>query len=441
MPLSRRLVCVGLSYRTAPVALRESVRCTLPQLIAARQSNDRYSMIREIALLSTCNRLELYAVVDDCTADGPVEPHAQAELPLSLWCEACGVDTPLLANHHYVLHGWETHSHLSRVAAGLDSLVLGEPQILGQVTDSFVEGVDTGAIGPLLTALFRSAMRVGKRTHGETAISCRPVSISSVAIATAEAKLGSLRRRKAVVIGVGEMGVQALKALQARGVADVVVVNRTLSKAETVAHRFGYNAASMDELPALLVDADLVLSATGAPQQILSREIIEAAQTGREDHPLLVVDVALPRDVDPEVRHLSGVHLLDIDELNTTVDEALAMRRNEIPKVDAILEEETAAFHTALSELLVEPVIADLRKRAEQIRQAELARTLRFIGDDVDPATLKHIQHLSQALVNKLLHEPTVALKKQATNGQASEYATTVQHLFGLTSDREALPR
>lgn len=442
MPLSRRLIGIGLSYRTAPVALRESARCTLEQLKEAQTTsgNDTageaaqdFGSVREIALLSTCNRLELYAVVDSDTTDA-----ARADILTELWCQACDASAEMLVGHRYVLHGYDAHRHLCEVAAGLDSLVLGEPQILGQVTDTFTEAIDAGTMGPLLTALFRSAIRVGKRAHSETAISSRPVSISSVAVATAETTLGPLSKRRAVVIGVGEMGVQALKALQARGVNDVVVVNRTLAKAETVAKRFGYRAAALDALPELLAEADLVLSATGAPQQILSTPLIAGATAQRQARPLMLIDVALPRDVDPAVRVMDGVHLLDIDELNTTVDEALTARQAEAPRVHAIIDEETDAFRKTLSELVVEPVIADLRKRAEQIRQAELARTLRFLGEDVDPATLKHIQHFSRALVNKLLHEPTVALKKQATNGHAAEYADTVQDLFGLTAVSEA---
>ena len=444
MPLSRHLICIGLSYRTAPVALRECARCTLSQLLTARESSAQFSVIQEIALLSTCNRLELYAVVDTDTAgedgvDDDAIADAQAERLMALWCDACQAEHTLLADHNYVLRGQEAHRHLCEVAAGLDSLVLGEPQILGQVTETFTDAIDAKAIGPLLTALFRSAIRVGKRAHNETAISSRPVSISSVAVATAEATLGPLAQRKAVVVGVGEMGVQALKTLQGRGVQDVVVVNRTVAKADVLAKRFGYRAAPLTALPALLADADLVLSATGAPAQILTGPLIEAARSQRGPEPLMLIDVAVPRDIDPDVRALDGVFLLDIDELNTTVDEALESRQEQIPRVNAIIEEETAAFHKTMSELEVEPVIADLRKRAEQIRQAELARTIRFLGEDVDPATLKHIQHLSRALVNKLLHEPTVALKKQATNGHAAEYASTVQDLFGLSEQNGAV--
>ncbi|MEZ4558309.1 MAG: glutamyl-tRNA reductase [Caldilineaceae bacterium] len=265
------------------------------------------------------------------------------------------------------------------------------------------------------------------------------MSISSVAVACWRQRWDPLAQRKAVVVGVGEMGVQALKTLQGRGVEDVVVVNRTVAKAEVLAKRFGYRAAPLSALPELLADADLVLSATGAQAQILTGPLIAAVRRQRGPEPLMLIDVAVPRDIDPDVRALDGVHLLDIDELNTTVDEALESRQEQIPRVNAIIDEETEAFHKTMSELVVEPVIADLRKRAEQIRQAELARTIRFLGEDVDPATLKHIQHLSRALVNKLLHEPTVALKKQATNGHAAEYASTVQDLFGLSEQNGAV--
>ena len=440
MPRSSQLVCLGLSYRTASVAVRERVRCTLQDLAQLRQdAPQQYESIHEMALISTCNRLELYAAVAVAPGQEPATPiagdgHVDAAVTplLALLAAANSIPIAEIEGHVYWMKDLAVHEHLAQVAAGLQSMVLGEPQILGQVTDAFVQAVEERTAGPMITALMRSAMRVGKRAHHETAISTKPASISSVAVAMADKTLGRLPAHSVMVIGAGEMGLQTLKALHARQVKQVLVVNRTEAKGAVVAKRFGYPTAPWQEMTTLLSQVDLVITATGAPAAVLNAPMVQDAMARRNGRPLHIIDIALPRDVEPDVRTVPAVHLTDIDQLNAAVDDALSARRDEVPRVEAIIAEEQARFTVSLAQLSVEPIIADLRKQAESIRAREVQRTLRFLGNDVDPETLKHIQHLSRALVNKLLHEPTVRLKQKAGNGDGAEYANTLTELFGL---------
>lgn len=411
------IVCLGVNHRTAPVEVRERLACSLEQLLPVG------APFGEVLLLSTCNRLELYA----CS---PAGPDGLEEALTGLLCRATGVGEDELAGHLYTQRGWDAAAHLLRVSTGLDSLVLGEPQILGQVTDAFMQATEAGSLGHCLTQLFRAAIRAGKRARSETAISANPASISSVALALAQQHAGDLRRRRVLVIGAGEMGRLTLKALGHRGAGCVEVVNRTFARAESAAATFGGCAFPLDRLAERLAEADVVIAATGAPQPILTRQAVAEAVALRPDRPLLLVDLAVPRDIDPAVGDLPGVSLYDVDDLRGSLDEALSTREGEVPRVEAIIAEEVAGLQNAYREMSVRPLIKDLRRKAEGIRQREIERTLRNLGD-IDDATLGHIQKLSQALVNQLLHEPTLYLKEKAVNGETGEVALA-REMFGL---------
>lgn len=433
-----QLICLGLSHQTASVELREQAVCTVDDLCALQDAADlrkKHAHIQEFVLLSTCNRFELYAVVNPNVDDSGVGDSDVADPRTALLefaTAAAMIDPVLIDEHLYMLSGMEAAEHLARVAAGVESLVLGESQILGQVSRAYSIAVAKHTLGPVLDATFRMAIRVGKRVHGETSISSGSVSISSVAVGTAERALGPLALRQALVIGLGEMGVQTLKALHGRGVRDIVVANRTQARAHRLAEKYGLNVCALDDMSQALRSADVVVSATGAPDFIIDRAMAEAAQRERGNRPLLLIDIALPRDIDPAVAEVAGIDFYDIDHLNQGVDAALALRQSEIPKAEAIIAEERIEYETEMRRLAVEPVVADFRLRAEAVRQEELERTLRYIGDDLDESTLDHIRHLTHALVNKLLHEPTVRLKEKATEGQAEEYVPAFQEMFGL---------
>lgn len=422
---SARVAVIGLSYRTAPIGLRERLSCSLDDVpISIQTTNGRFAAVQEVALLSTCNRIELYAALNCPGLDARA---LLAELLVSM----TGVETAVFADHAYCYTGSAAAEHLCRVAAGLDSLVLGEPQILGQVTDTFMAATDAKQIGPVLTELFRTAIRAGKRAHTETAISENPVSTSAIAVAQAQAILGDLTRQRYLIIGLGEMGQLALKALRARGLTDIALANRTRRRAETLAAADGLPVYDLDELETAVATADVVISATTAREPLLTVPMVQQVMANRDERPLVLIDIAVPRDIEYQVRAIPGVHLYDADELQSSLDHALAARQQEIPQIETIIAAEVDSFAARLKQLVVKPVIVDLRQKAEAIRQQEMARTMRYLGA-LDEETLAHIQHFSRSLVNKLLHEPTIRLRHKAAEEEAAVYADAVRDLFGL---------
>ena len=432
-PLSAaQIVCLGLSHRTAPVEIRERLSCSATDLKRLLQSfREGNSLpINELVILSTCNRMEIYAVIAAKTAD----PRHFLTQYLS---EIRGIPAHEIADHLYFYAGKTAVNHLCRVAAGLESLVLGEPQILGQVTDAYTAAVAAHTAGAVLSRVFETAMRSGKRGRTETAISSNPASISSVAIALAQRVVGDLSNQNVLIIGVGAMAELALKALQARGVQHVAIANRSCTRAEAIAAEWGGEAYGLDRLGEALQAADVVISATGAPHLILDANMVGATMERRNGRELVLIDIAVPRDIDPQAKYLPGVHLFDVDGLQDNLDKALAARRAEIPQVETIIVREMETLAAQLRQLTVTPFISDLRQKAETIRRRELERTLRHLGD-LDEQTLDSIQHLSRSLVNKLLHEPTIRIKEQACNGngRSPEYVAAARYLFGLEEAR-----
>lgn len=428
---AKQIVCLGLSHQTAPVNIRERLSCSLTDLngLLRDYASQKPPGLNELVILSTCNRMELYAV-----AGVEIDPRA---LLTDYLAHIRGVQAAEIAHHLYFYTGETAVTHLCRVAAGLESLVLGEPQILGQVTDAYTTAVATHAAGPILSRVFETAMRAGKRARTETAISSNPASISSVAIALAQRIVGDLSQQNVLIIGVGAMAELALKALQARGVKQVAIANRSCTRAQEIAEQWGGQAYGLDRLGEALLAADVVISATGAPHLILDKETIQTTMERRNGRELVLIDIAVPRDIDPQANYVPGVHLFDVDGLQDNLDKALAARQQEVPQVEAIISEEITDLSAQLRQLTVKPFIIDLRQKAEMIRQRELERTLRSLGD-VDDQTLAHLQHLSRSLVNKLLHEPTIRIKEQARNGngRSTEFVATARQLFGLEEAR-----
>jgi glutamyl-tRNA reductase len=347
-----------------------------------------------------------------------------------------GVERTLLVDHLYVHAGEDVARHLCRVAAGLDSLVLGEAEILGQVGASFAEAREAAAAGPVLTLLFRTAIAAGRRARVETAIGANPATASSMALALAEGALGDLSERRALVVGAGGIGQQTFKAASGRGVGEIAVANRTRDRAVEVARELGGAAYGLDELEDALAWADVAITATSSDAPIVSAETLRAAMARRPDAPLVLVDLAVPADVEREAADVPGVRLFDVDDLRAGLDDTVAARLAEVPKVEALIEDEVGAFGRRYRELDVEPLVAEIRCRAEAIREEELRRTLRHLGA-VDPVIEAHVTRLSHALVNKLLHEPTAQLRERADQGDADELAAVVRDLFGLTAPTE----
>ena len=417
-----RLVCLGLSHRTAPVELRERLGSLAPGTAGC-------PAVEEHAALSTCYRVELYAYLADGVDD------ARDEL-IRVLAETHAVDRDLLVDHLYVHAGEDVARHLSRVAAGLDSLVLGEAEILGQVGSTFERAKGEGTVGPVLELLFRTAITAGRRARSETAIGANPATASSMALSLADGALGGLGERRALVIGAGRIGLQTLKALARRGVSQVAIANRTRERAVELGSPFGAEAYGLDQLVDALGWADVVVSATASELPVVHEETVRAALASREERPLVLVDLAVPADVERSAADVPGVSLFDVDDLRAGLDGALTARLHEVPSVEEIVEEEVAAFRRRRRELEVEPLVAELRSRAEAVRAQELARALADLGD-VDPATAERIEHLSRSLVTKLLHEPTVRLRERAGSGDADEVAAAVRELFDLSVPRE----
>jgi glutamyl-tRNA reductase len=382
--------------------------------------------VEEHVVLSTCYRVELYAFLVDGVDD------ARNAL-IGALADAHGVDRAALVDHLYVHSGDDVARHLCRVAAGLDSLVLGEAEIQGQVRDALDQG---RAAGPALGLLFRTAITAGRRARSETAIGANPATASSMALALAEGVLGSLRERNALVVGAGRVGLQTLKALAGRRVASVAVANRTYETAAGAASRFGGTSHALDELETALAWADLAVTATSSETPIVTADIVAAAVAQRPERPLVLVDLAVPSDVDRKAADVAGVRLFDVDDLRAGLDGALAARLREVPKVETIVEDEVEAFGRRLRELEVEPLLAALRLQADAIREQEVERTLRRLGD-VDPATAEQVELLSRALVKKLLHEPTVRLRDRAGEGDADDVVLALRDLFGLSAPRD----
>ncbi len=417
-----RLVCLGLSHRTAPVELRERIG-------ALGFSAERCPAVVEHATLQTCYRVELYARLTSGVED------ARNEL-IDALSRAHGVERALLIDHLYVHSGDDVARHLCRVSAGLDSLVLGETEILGQVGAAFEGGKAAGSVGAGLSLLFRTAITSGRRARAETAIGANAATASSMALALAEGVLGDLRDKRVLVVGAGRVGLQSLKALAGRGVGQIAVANRTRERAIEVGERFGATAYGLDELGDALSWADVAVTATASEAPVVRAEVVHDAVSRRHDRPLVLVDLAVPADVERAAGAVSGARLFDVDDLRVGLDDSMASRLREVPGVEAIVDDEVESFRRRYHELEVEPLLSALRRQADEIRQQELERALRDLGD-VDPATAERIEHLSRTLVKKLLHEPTVRLRERAGTGDADEVADAVRELFGLAAPRD----
>ena len=394
-----------------------------------RTGEGAFGMLREATVFATCNRMELYACVDPEAKDSK-------QLLLDFLSVVYDIDPEMMNGHFYHYTGMEAVAHLCQVAAGLDSQVLGETQIMGQITGAYENALDTVAAGPFVRAVFRAAIHAGKRSRTETTFSRNPASMSSVAIATAQEELGDLSDKHILVVGMGKMGMLTLRALHARQLHNISVANRSPEKAKAVAMHWNFRIHTLDELSEAIAGADVVITSTAAPDPVIDEGVVRQAVNGRNGRELVIVDIAVPRDVEPTVGDIPGVHLINADDLKVTLDRSLEARKREIPRVEAIIAEEAAKCEIELRELSMKPLITDLRDKAESIRRGELEKTLRRLPD-VDDNTIEHIHHMSRAIVNKLLHEPTVRLKRIARAGLHNEYSSTVRHLFDLPENGE----
>jgi glutamyl-tRNA reductase len=412
-----KITLVGVSHHRAPVALRERVALDLGE--ASRIAASLAAAAGEAVCLSTCNRTELY-VAHESALDAGSEARA-----LLLERE------PALENALYELHDDAAALHLFRVAAGLDSLVPGEGEILGQVRAAF----EAGVAGPLLGRMFRQALHAGRRARVQTAIGEAPASVSSAAAALANQVFGDLRGRRILLIGAGKVSEQAARNLLSRGAEIAFVANRSPVRAQELAGRFGAVPIPLERIENELMSADILVASTSSPETIVARDQVERAARARRGRPLLLIDLAVPRDLDPEIRTVDGCYLYDLDDLQEVVAQTLSGRRREAEAAETLVAQEAERFRAWQASLDVVPAITSLRAWAEEIRQRELAKAEARLGRLSDAERLA-VEAVTAQIVNKLLHRPTMRLKESAAAAEGVVYADAVRHLFGLEDER-----
>ena len=417
------VVVIGLNHRTVPLDLLERMtvnEANLPKALADLVGRDHVS---EAVVLSTCNRTEVYASVERFHA-------AYADIREFLSSLAF-LPPEAFGDHLYAHYDEAAAQHLFSVAAGLDSAVLGESEILGQVRTAWERAHGEEASGATLNMLFRHALEAGKRVRTETAIGEKTTSVSQAAVAMAGERLGGLEGRSVLVVGAGEMGEGLVRSLIDAGADPVKVANRTWDRAKDLADRVGATAIHLDDLPPALAEVDLLLTSTGATSIIVEHGDVEPVVEARAGAPLLIVDIAVPRDVDAAAGTLPGVTLLDMDDLRAHAEIGLAERRREVAAVRAIVEDEVTRFQAQTTAREVAPLIAALRQKAEDLRVAELARQQTRLVE-LTPEQQEAVEAATKAALAKLLHEPTVALKSAAGTARGERLAEALRELYDL---------
>jgi glutamyl-tRNA reductase len=414
-----------MSHRSAPIEVREQVAfapCAARSFL--RHLKDEGS-VAEAVLLSTCNRTELYAVIEEEGARGRLFEALAAEK---------GVGDYILERHSYWLTDDEAVRHLYRVASSLDSMVVGEGQILGQVREAYRAATEELCTGPILNRLFHTSLRVGKSVRSETGLGDSSLSVPRVAVKLAEEVFGTLEGRRALVLGAGEMSGLVVKHLKSSGVREIRIANRTAGRAAALAERVGGVEVSFDSLAEELPGVDVVVSSTGSGEWVVGSELAAGALDRRED-PLFFIDIAVPRDVDPVVQNLYRAYVYDVDDLQAVVDRNSDDRTAAAAAGEAMIGPAVLEYMSWLSTLHVVPLIKELRDGAERIRRHEVARALKGLG--LSPEEAGAVEKMSHALVNKLLHGPIQELKALAEVGAPLESAEVRRHILALSGSLE----
>lgn len=416
---------LGLNHRTAPLEVREKLSFPDYSLKETVSTLHAYEGVESCVIVSTCNRTEIYAVLlDERGVD-------------SLWqflSSYCGYLAAEMKSYTYILTLDEALRHLFRVASGLDSMVLGETQILGQVKQAYLVALEVGTVSSLMNVVFQHALALGKRVRHETGIDKNPVSISYAAVELARQTLGSLEGRSVLIVGAGKMSELTVKHLLANGVSGVIVSNRSYDRAVELARQFGGRAVRFDKLYESILDADIVISCTAAAHYVIKAEFMEPVLADRGHSSMFMIDIAVPRDIDPAVGHLPGVALYDIDSLQSVVDSNLAERRRAASLAEEIIEQRLEEFMCALGTRFVVPTVAALKRRGEEIKQKELQRAINRLGELSD-REIKVIGSLANSIVNQLLHEPITRLKDYAQTPEGYHFAEALQKLFDLETE------
>jgi glutamyl-tRNA reductase len=424
------LLALGISHKTAPLELRERLALTEGRAVGVLRELLEREEVLEAAAISTCNRTELYLFVSDAVG---AESGALGLL-------AREADTPPteLVGHLYSLRGSDAGGHLFAVTAGLDSMIIGEAEVQGQVKRAYELALVEGATGPILNRLFRTALTAGKRARSETGISERAMSIPSVAVDLAQRTLGDLDARRVLVVGAGETAELTARALAAKGVQAIFIANRHYDRAIGLAQRFAGRAVRFEELPEEMTSADIVLASTSSPHGVIEREGLAEVMAARAGRPLLLIDLAVPRDIQPSCRELTGVSLYDMDDLQALVERNTSGRESEARRAEAILRTELGRFDHWLSAQDITPTIVALRAQAEQVVDMVLSENAsRWEG--LTDADLERLRAAARAIASRLLHEPTLRLKRAAGDDDAYAKVAILRELFALDPDSEPL--
>ncbi len=412
-------LALGINHKTASVDIRERVAFTPEQMVEALRQLCRQQPNREAAILSTCNRSELYLEQEDLDAEGVLAWLARFH----------GLDAQALRAAAYVHADEAAVRHMMRVACGLDSMVLGEPQILGQMKSAYAVAREAGTVGPLLGRLFQATFSTAKTVRTDTAIGENPVSVAFAAVSLAKQIFASLHRSQALLIGAGETITLVARHLHEQGVKRIVVANRTLERASLLAEQFGAHAILLSDIPQELVHSDIVISSTASQLPILGKGAVESALKQRRHKPIFMVDIAVPRDIEPEVGELDDVYLYSVDDLHEVIEENLKSRQGAAQAAEELVLAGSDEFMARLRELAAVDLLKAFRQQAERLRDEELTRARRLLANGT-PAE-EALSQLARGLTNKLLHAPSVQLKKLSAEGRFDALGV-VQELFAL---------
>jgi len=412
-------IALGINHRTAGVEVRERVSFSPEQLPDALQRLRAEAGADEVAILSTCNRTELYCAQEELDADRLVEWVARFH----------GMTVEELRRSSYLHQDAGAVNHMMRVAAGLDSMVLGEPQILGQMKDAWQAARTAGTLGPYLDRLFQSTFNMAKQVRTDTAIGENPVSVAFAAVSLARQIFADLRRSTALLIGAGETIALVARHLFEQGVGRIIVANRTLQRAELLSEPLGGQAIVLNQIPDILAECDVVISSTASPLPILGKGAVERALKQRRHKPMFMVDIAVPRDIEPEVGGLADVYLYTVDDLHEVIEENMRSRQGAAEAAERLIELGTGEFMQRLRALAAVDVVRSYRQKAEQARDQELQKALAKLQRGADPEQV--MTEMARLLTNKLLHEPSVQLKQMTAQGRIEALALA-QELFAL---------
>ncbi len=420
---------VGLNHRTAPVEVRERLSLNkeqLPEALSAMSGQQVGGVI-----LSTCNRSEFYTL--DLPND---DPETGSDRLKKFLVERFGISLLDIDRYLYVYRGYDCIHHLFRVSSSLDSMILGEEQIIGQVRDAYEAATTAGTAQGPLAQLFQQALRVGRRVRRETGISRNAFSVSRACVEMAKSVLGDLSSSRVLVVGAGEAGELAAEVLSLSGVTDITVTNRTFQRAEELAANLSARAVPFDGMPKALRDTDIVIGCTGSPGYVLQADLIGNTMAARPDRPLLLIDIAVPRDIDPEAAQVKNVFLNDVDDLESATQASREKKAREAEWAEELATDEAQQFRQWCLDLEALPTVIKLRNRADQVRSFELNKTLRKLNGRLDEEALESLDAMTRAIVNKLLHDPTMFLKER----KGPDELKVAREIFRLGEDGPTSP-